>query len=158
MPTYPSALLPPGRRSGPPHAGSGVSARGTSELPLDTTILIVEDEVMIAWMIESLLEDMGFGDIHMASSGCEAERKASALPPGLLISDINLGDGPDGVDAAVAMNAARALPVLFVTAYADDATRERIAAALPRALILRKPMQAADLLAALHTLLGRKPS
>ncbi len=107
---------------------------------LATRILIIEDEIMIAWMIESLLLDLGFSDIVMASDADQAISLAALSPPGLIISDINLGRGADGVEAAISIHRLKAVPVIFVTAYAERAARERITAELPNAQLLRKPV------------------
>src|SRR5690349_3382189 len=90
-------------------------------LPLAAAILIVEDSAMIAWTVESFLGQMGFTDIVMASTGEEAVALARNAPPGLIVSDINLGAGADGIDTAIAITRDGDTPVLFVSAYADDA-------------------------------------
>ena len=112
-------------------------------VPLGIPVLIVEDEAMIAWMIESLLEDMGFTSISVASNGEDAIAKAASLRPGLVISDINLGQGGlDGIDAAKAILGLTAASVVFVTGYAGLGERERIARDVPEAHVLPKPITA----------------
>lgn len=108
---------------------------------LTRPVLVVEDEVMIAWMVESLLEDMGFSSISIASSGEEAISMASRLPPALVVSDINLGTrGMDGIAAAAAMRKAWNPLVMFVTGHAGQSEVSRIASDVPGAVILRKPV------------------
>ena len=125
------------RSTGVPLGGSGK----LEGVPLGIPVLIVEDEAMIAWMIESLLEDMGFTSISVASSGEDAIAKASSIHPGLVISDINLGQGGlDGIDAAKAILDLTAAPVVFVTGYAGPGERERISRHVPGAHVLRKPI------------------
>lgn len=143
----------------PPLAGpADGGASGFVGLPLDTAILVIEDEAMIAWMIESILEAMGFSEIALASSAADAVAAGTVLRPGLIISDINLGGGPDGVEASAALRATTAIPTLFVTAYADDATRERIADAIPDARILSKPIDETALQRAVREMLTiRRP-
>ena len=123
-----------------------------------TPILIIEDETMIAWMIESVLEEAGFNDIVMASSAGEALDQASRAVPGLIVSDINLGGGPDGVVTAAAIVQANFVPVIFVTAYANAETRLRVEAEVPGAILLRKPVQSASLIAAVLEALRVGPS
>ena len=114
-----------------------------------TPILVVEDESMIAWMIENVLLDAGFTTVEMASTGEDAEQLAARGRPGLIISDVNLGRGKDGIAAASAIRAASgAVPLIFVTAYADDMMRERLAAELPGAQMLRKPVEETALIRA----------
>ncbi len=121
-----------------------------SPIHLATRILIIEDEVMIAWMVESLLLDMGFSDILIASDADQAASVAASSPPGLIVSDINLGRGPDGIEAAISINRAGQAPVIFVTAYADAAARQRITAAFPQAQLLRKPVERQALVASVQ--------
>lgn len=152
-----ASLLP--SRSGPPR---------TPDLPaphhpvwrmrLDTRILIIEDEAIIAWMIESIFEEMGFTEILLTSSGADALAAALRSQPGLVVSDVNLGAGLDGIDTAVRICGADDIPVLFVSAYADDRTRARIARDLPSAPLLRKPLRADALRETVAALLQKRRS
>lgn len=132
----------------PPLAAPTNLSSGGKAKWLGTRVLIVEDEMMIAWMIESLLSDLGFTDIMVAADGEEACRLASQTAPGLVVSDINLGAGINGVEAAVAICRDGNVPVLFVTAYADSSARTRIAEHFPGAELLRKPVDRTALIAA----------
>lgn len=105
-----------------------------------TPILVIEDESMIAWMIANVLEEAGFASVAVAANGRQALTEARTRAPGLLVSDVNLGAGIDGVETALAICAAQPAPIIFVTGYADDSMRQRIADTLPRAQILRKPV------------------
>ena len=139
-------LSPSSSRGDAPPPGQAVGRNEpVSSALLATRILIVEDEVMIAWMVESLLEEAGFTDIEIASTRDRACASAALSAPGLLIADINLGGGPDGVDTAAQIKGSGSLPVLFVTAYADDATRSRVSRVVPGAAVVRKPIQAETL-------------
>jgi CheY-like chemotaxis protein len=140
---------------GPPESRPARDGDGAPALPLATPILIVEDSATIAWVLESYLDDMGFSEITLSSTGEDAIAIAQHAPPGLLVSDINLGAGIDGVDAAIAISRAIKAPVLFVTAYADDAMRRRISVSLPVARLLSKPVQFAPFEAAVRRLLAR---
>lgn len=104
-------------------------------------VLVIEDEALLAWMLESLLEDLGFTDIVMAANGDDALRKLAGRRPGAIVSDINLGvDVPDGIDAVGMLPGPAGMPVVFVTAYANGANRARIAEAFPRSAIVAKPV------------------
>lgn len=112
-------------------------------------IAIVEDELMVAWSLESALEQSGH---CIAGIFPDAEAALSSLlrePVDLVLMDINLGDGMDGVETARRIRAAWGIPIIFISAYADASTRERISTVVPGALLLSKPLQAADLEAAL---------
>lgn len=136
--------------SEPPPSPPGTGQDNDRERALFATpILVVEDESMIAWMIENVLLDAGFTTVEMAATGEDAERLAAADRPGLIISDVNLGRGKDGIAAATAIRSASGLiPLIFVTAYADDRMRQRLAAELPGAQLLRKPVDEAALIRA----------
>lgn len=122
---------------------------GADDLPaalLAAPVLIVEDEAMIAWTMESLLEDMGFTCIAIAASGEAALAQSAEVAPRLIVSDINLGPaGMDGVAAAIAMLARVAASVVFVTGYASVQARARIACEVPGAVVLAKPVSPDEL-------------
>ncbi len=81
-------------------------------------VLIVEDEVLIALELESLLEDAGHEVVGIAVSAGEAIALGRARRPDLALVDIHLTDGPTGVDVARALSASPATTVLFMTANA----------------------------------------
>jgi DNA-binding response OmpR family regulator len=133
-------------------------ARGydpTGKAPyLGTRILILEDEMMIAWTIENMLSEAGYSDITIAADGYEGRRASAERTPGLLVSDINLGAGIDGIETCVTICKAANIPVLFVTAYADERTRDRIANHFPHAELLRKPIDGGMLIGAVQRALA----
>lgn len=103
-------------------------------------VLVIEDEAMIAWVVESLLEDLGFTSIMLASNAAEAGEAAALQAPGLIVSDINLGVGKDGIEAVGAIRDICNPAVVFVSAYVDRTARQRIAERVPDACILAKPL------------------
>lgn len=117
---------------------------------LERCVLIIEDEAMIAWTVESLLEDMGFSSITIAARGEDAIAAAEEVNPGLIISDINLGGGGmDGITAAATISRCRTIATVFITGYAGGEPLTRINSQMPHALVLRKPVAFDDLLRAL---------
>lgn len=80
-------------------------------------ILIVEDEVLIALELESLLQDEGYEVVGIAATSGEALDLGAALQPSLAFVDIHLADGPTGVDVARRL-AQQGVMVLFMTANA----------------------------------------
>jgi CheY-like chemotaxis protein len=111
-------------------------------------VLVVEDEAIIAWQLEIMLEDLGYAVAGIASDAPDAVRLALETRPDAILMDVRLGPGQDGVAAAREILARQAVPIVFCTAFADDAgTAARI-----RALggsIIAKPVDAAVLQAAL---------
>jgi len=90
-----------------------------------TRILVVEDESIVALDIRHRLESMGYEVVGQAASGEEAVEKARALLPDLVLMDIKLRGKMDGVEAAGILRAELQLPVIFLTAFADDPTFRR---------------------------------
>lgn len=142
----------------PPPPFSGPASRGAdAPIPpeiLAQPVLVIEDETLIAWMLESLLEELGFAAIETAASVAEATAAASAIEPRLVISDINLGEGGNALDAVSQL--CRGMPprVLFVTAHADEAALARIAATVPHYEVLAKPVDSGAFRAALLRLIA----
>ena len=88
----------------------------SSEKPL--RILIVEDEILIALELESLLQDLGHDVVGIAASSEDALALGQDLKPDLAFVDIHLADGPTGVEVARHLAAQHQVTVLFMTANA----------------------------------------
>ena len=113
--------------------------------PMTTTsILVVEDERIIAKGIEKRLKVLGYAVAGSAATGEEAVRKAAELRPDMVLMDISLGDGIDGVEAAGRIRRRADIPVVFLTAFSDDATLHRAKLTEPFGYIL-KPYEDKDL-------------
>jgi CheY-like chemotaxis protein len=89
-------------------------------------ILIVEDENIIALDIRSMLEDLGYMVTAIASSGEESIRKASKIKPDLVLMDIKLKGSIDGVSAGEEIYRQFQIPIVYLTAYSDQSTINRI--------------------------------
>ena len=98
---------------------------GSALLPSDQTILVVEDERMVALDIARLVESMGYALAGSADTGEAAVDLAGKLRPSLVLMDIKLKGPMDGVEAAKLIQEAWGIPVIYLTAFADDATLER---------------------------------
>ena len=103
-------------------------------------VLIVEDELFVAMHLESLLEDLGYEVTGIVADGERAIREFQLHCPEIVLMDVNLGAGIDGVDTARQMSSANEVSVIFVTAYSDRHTLARIEAVLPGACVLSKPV------------------
>lgn len=143
-----AASKPPGR-SPLPAAG-----HGKSPVLARVPVLVIEDEAMIAWMLESLLEDLGFETITLASNAIDAATAVERRIPELVISDINLGSGADGIEAVGAIRNTCSPAVVFVSGYIDSKARSRISEQVAGARILSKPLSADALSAAIRDVLG----
>lgn len=89
-------------------------------------ILIVEDENIIALDIRSMLEDLGYMVSAIVSSGEESIQKASKMKPDLVLMDIKLKGSLDGVSAGQEIFRQFQIPIVYLTAYSDQATINRI--------------------------------
>lgn len=108
-------------------------------------ILIVEDEKIIALDLKRRLEKFGCQVVAMASKEDEAVSIAGSERPDLILMDIRFkpGDG-DGISAAMRIRDLYKIPVVFLTAYADEQTLERAKIAEPIGYVL-KPFKEREL-------------
>src|SRR5512136_1219267 len=107
-------------------------------------ILVVEDESVVAKDIQWSLKSLGYTICGWASSGEEALEKAEALKPDLVLMDIVLKGGVDGVEAAEHIRTNFDIPIVYLTAYADEHTLERAKVTEPFGYIL-KPFEEREL-------------
>ena len=81
--------------------------------------LIIEDEPIIAMDLENLVTSLGHKVVAVARTKDEAVAMAHSERPGLVLADINLGDGGSGIDAVNEILDAFDIPVIFITAYPE---------------------------------------
>ena len=84
-----------------------------------TTILIIEDEPLIALDLQRIVEALGHRVVGVARTQRDAVAKAATTKPGLVLADIQLADGSSGIDAVNQILSALSAPVVFVTAYPE---------------------------------------
>lgn len=145
---------------GPPAAAPPPAVQAADEATRESgartrraRVLIVEDEMIIAWLLTELVEGLGYEVCGGAADEGEAVRVAGSTRPDLILMDMRLRG--DGVRAAEAIRGELPeVPVVFCTAYAaDPATRARMEAA-GAAGILPKPILTEQLGPMLGRLLG----
>src|SRR4051812_3201607 len=114
-------------------------------------ILIVEDFPIVALGMKSMLEDLGVEVVEIATSGSDAVMAADRHRPDLVFMDIDLGEGMDGIEAAIAIRDAFGIPTAFLTGYSTSVVKERAAAADPVATLDKTSSRAtiAELLSSL---------
>jgi PAS domain S-box-containing protein len=116
-------------------------------------VLVVEDESIVALEIQDRL--MGFGYITLlASSGEEAIKKADVFHPDIVLMDIMLKGGMDGIEAAGQIKRSMDIPILYLTAYSDENTLQRAKSTQPNGYLI-KPFQARELNISLEIALYR---
>lgn len=107
-------------------------------------ILIVEDEVIVALDIKGRLKALDYTVIGIVSSGTAAIETALQQSPDLILMDIMLEGDLDGIDTAGTINENRSIPVIYITAYADDETLKRAKITGPFGYII-KPFEDREL-------------
>jgi len=107
-------------------------------------ILIVEDESIIAEDISDSLISLGYRITGMVYSGEEAIEAAAKCRPDLVLMDVNLQGEIDGITAAAEIRARFQIPVVYLTAYADENTLRRVNATKPFGYIV-KPFEEKNL-------------
>jgi DNA-directed RNA polymerase specialized sigma24 family protein len=86
---------------------------------LATTVLIIEDEPVIAADIEALVKELGHRVADIAATRKEAADAVARETPGLVLADIQLADGSSGVDAVKDILKRFDVPVIFITAFPE---------------------------------------
>ncbi|MCC5647161.1 response regulator [Nostoc sp. CHAB 5824] len=107
-------------------------------------ILVVEDEAIVAKDLQYRLIKFGYTVPTIASSGEEAIKKAVEISPDLVLMDIKLKGSIDGIEAAQEIYKRLDIPVIYLTAYADDNTLERAKITEPFAYLI-KPFKEREL-------------
>ena len=113
-------------------------------------IMVVEDETIVSRGIQQALGNMGYETPAAARTGEQAVSRALAEMPDLVLMDITLKGEMDGIEAARQIRAASDIPIIFLTAYADDEKIERAKFVEPFGYII-KPFDERELKVALET-------
>lgn len=120
----------------------------------DTRIMIVEDERIVAKDLQFRLQGLGYQVVAMASEGHDAVQKATATRPNLVLMDIRIEGEIDGIQTAELIRSELDIPVVFLTAYADQATLSRAKITEPFGYIL-KPFEERELQSTIEIALYR---
>ena len=102
-----------------------------------TNILVVEDESIVALDLENGLKSLGYSVPARASSGEEAIQKAAETRPDLVLMDIQLKGDMDGIEAAGEIRARFDIPVIYLTAFADDDIVRRAGSTEPYGYLIK---------------------
>ncbi|MBY0237276.1 MAG: response regulator, partial [Burkholderiaceae bacterium] len=126
----------------------------TMDANVKARILVVEDERIVALDLKLTLESLGFHVVGTASSQDEAVLLTMSYLPDLILMDINLGNGGDGIVAADEIARFADVPVVFLTAYADNDILRRAGQVAPYGYLV-KPVRQRELNATLQMALAR---
>jgi CheY-like chemotaxis protein len=129
--------------------------RAPSTAP-SSRVLIVEDELLVAWHLESLVREQKLEVCGLVPDGEGAIEQATDLDVDLILMDIRLAGHMDGIEAARLIREQRDTPIIFITAHGDSATCAKIEQLLPGAPVIAKPITADRLRDALATVAKNK--
>jgi len=105
-------------------------------------VLIVEDELLVAWHLETLMREQRHEVCGMVPDGDGAIEQAVDLDVDLILMDIRLAGRMDGLEAARRIREQRDTPIIFITAHGDPVMRASIDQIAPGAPVLAKPVSA----------------
>ena len=109
-----------------------------------TKVMIVEDEGVVALDMTHELESAGYSVISHVTNGEDAVTQALELSPDVILMDITIQGPIDGITAAQRINEKLSIPIVFVTAHADEVTLQRAKLARPCGYVL-KPFEPNEL-------------
>ena len=140
----------------PMHEAEGMLHRARELLRAASAarVLIIEDEPIIAMDLQLLVESAGHHVVGIAASEEEAVAIAERERPGLVLADVNLGQGGNGAAAAARILARHATPVIFVTAYPE---RLLTGLSVEPAFVIAKPFEPTTLAVATFQAVTRGP-
>lgn len=124
---------------------------------MGVSILVVEDEVIVAQDIRRTLIGLGYSVSATVATGEGALRAAEICPPDLVLMDIRIKGPLDGVGTAAKLQEKYGMPIVFLTAHSDDATLARAKATLPYGYII-KPFTDRELRTSIEIALSRHDS
>jgi CheY-like chemotaxis protein len=102
--------------------------------------LIVEDEAFLAMSLAAYMRGLGFDACDLAADGQQAVLKAMSNQPDIVLMDVNLEGGREGIEAARWLREVCDIPIVFVTAYSNRVTLQRIHEQVPGAPVIAKPL------------------
>jgi len=113
------------------------------------SVLIVEDEWIVARGVQQTLESNGYVVSGVVASALDALRSVEQCKPALALVDIVILGPVDGIDLACQLRERHRIPVIFLTAHADEQTLQRALSAAPLGYVV-KPFQEVQLLSSLR--------
>jgi len=117
-------------------------------------ILLVENEIRLAEQLGRWLEEFGYSVAAVAVSGDDAITKAEEFRPHLVLMDIQLSHGMDGVEAAIYINNLYNIPVVYFSDLPDARMVERVKLTTPHGFLI-KPVKKRELQIAIEIALHR---
>ncbi|MDX2359523.1 MAG: response regulator [Crocinitomicaceae bacterium] len=107
-------------------------------------VLVVEDESIVSKDIQHSLKKLGYNVVGASATGELAIELAGSENPDIVLMDIMLKGEMNGIEAANQIKSKHSIPIIFLTAYADEATLSKAKITEPYGYIL-KPFKEIDL-------------
>jgi signal transduction histidine kinase len=122
---------------------------------ISANVIVVEDERVVALHLKQQLTRLGYSVPAMATSGDQALRQIAEYRPDVVLMDVHI-DGPqDGIDTAASIPPDLQVPVIYLTAYSEEATLERARGTKPYGYLI-KPFSERELHASIQMVLERR--
>lgn len=109
-----------------------------------TNVLVVEDESIVSKDIQHSLKKLGYNVVGAAATGEKALELVASENPDIVLMDIMLKGDMTGIDTAAKVKETKGIPVIFLTAYADESTLAKAKITEPYGYII-KPFKEIDL-------------
>lgn len=126
-----------------------IASQAAASESRNISIMLVEDEGIVAQDLKETLVQMGYRVVGIASEGVQAVRLAEELQPQLIVMDVGLRGEVDGIQAAQMIQARAHIPVIFLTGHRDTETLQRAVSTGPLGYIV-KPFQEVELRCAIE--------
>jgi signal transduction histidine kinase len=117
-------------------------------------ILVVEDERIVALHLQVMLQGLGYDVVANVANGEQALQTIEETVPDLVLMDVHIEGEIDGIETAARIPASYHIPVVYLTAYSEEATLERARATRPYGYLL-KPFSERELHATIQMVLER---
>jgi len=124
-----------------------------ARLPIN--LMLVEDERIVAFDLKRQLQGFGYNVSAVVASGEQAVSQIADGKPDLVLMDIHLEGRMDGIEAALEIRARHQIPVVYLTAYAEDDTLRRALESRPFGYLI-KPCEGRELHATIQMALARR--
>src|SRR6188474_3990787 len=109
-------------------------------LPAHRRALIVEDEPLFAMGLATDMQALGFANCDLAANGQDAFLQAMENTPDIVLMDVNLEGGREGIEAARWLREVCDIPIVFITAHTDADTVKTIHQQVPDAPVIAKAL------------------
>ncbi len=116
-------------------------------------ILLVEDEIILVFILKKFLERMGYQIVGVVADADAAVAAVGQYQPDLIIMDVFINGNTDGIEAAGIIRNLSNAPVIFTTSCPDTMTIQR-AGAVTGTMLLEKPVAESTFAGALHSMLA----